>query len=179
MPEQNPEWTGLTVVHPGAKARSRQWPPQRYVELIRRLVEAGHRVVVTGGPGEQELADGIAKQAGVAAQTTLSLPQLLTLVAHARLVVCGDTGIAHVASVYATPSVVLFGPVSPALWGPPVDGPHRALWSAPPDYRADPHADVPDPVLLRTSVDDVLAAVRELATARQTMISEPKVSRGA
>lgn len=168
VPEPNPVWAGLTVVHPGAKARSRQWPPGRYVQLVYRLVEAGHQVVVTGGPGEQELANGIAHQAGVTASTTLSLPQLLTLVAHARLVVCGDTGIAHVASVFATPSVVLFGPVSPALWGPPPDGPHRTLWPAPPDYRGNPHADVPDPVLLQTSVDDVVAAVQLLPTARRT-----------
>ncbi len=165
LPEPNLEWAGLTVVHPGAKARSRQWPPARYVQLVGRLVGAGHRVVVTGGPGEQELANDLANQAGVMAATTLSLPQLLTLVAHARLVVCGDTGIAHIASVYATPLVVLFGPVSPALWGPPPDGPHRTLWPARPGYRGDPHAEVPDPVLLRTSVADVLAAIGLLPTA--------------
>jgi ADP-heptose:LPS heptosyltransferase len=150
--------SGVTVVHPGAKARSRQWPPARYVELISRLVAAGHRVVVTGGPGEEGLAADIAGQAGVAALTALTLPQLLALVAHAGLVVCGDTGVAHVASVYARPSVVLFGPISPAAWGPPPDGPHQALWPAEPGYRGDPHANEIDPVLLRISVDDVLVA---------------------
>lgn len=176
VPELVPEWAGLTVIHPGAKARSRQWPPARYVQLIGRLAGVGHRVVVTGGPGEQELANDIANQAGVTAATALSLPQLLTLVAHARLVVCGDTGIAHIASVYATPSVVLFGPVSPALWGPPPEGPHRALWPAAPGYRGDPHADVPDAVLLRTSIDDVLAAAELVRTADQTGGCQPKVS---
>ena len=165
VPEAGAQRSGLTVLHPGAKARSRQWPPARYVELARRLAGAGHRIVVTGGPGEEQLAGDIAGRAGVPAITTLSLPQLLTLVAHARLVICGDTGIAHVASVYGTPSVVLFGPVSPAVWGPPVDGPHRALWPAEPGYRGDPHADEPDPVLLRTSVDDVVAAVGEVQSA--------------
>ena len=150
--------SGLTVLHPGAKARSRQWPPARYADLARRLAAAGHRVAVTGGPGEQRLAGDIAGRAGVTALTALSLPQLFALVAHARLVICGDTGIAHVASLYATASVVLFGPVAPAAWGPPRDGPHRALWPAEAGYCGDPHADEPDPVLLRISVDDVLAA---------------------
>lgn len=153
---------GVTVLHPGAKARSRQWPPERYVELARRLTEDGHRVMITGGPGEERLAADVAAQVGVTAMVSLSLPELLALVAHARLVVCGDTGIAHVASVYQTPSVVLFGPVPPSAWGPPTDGPHRALWPAPPGYRGDPHDQVPDPVLVRTSVDDVVAAVQEL-----------------
>ena len=54
--------------------------------------------------------------------------------------------------------MVLFGPVPPSAWGPPPDGPHRVMWPAESGYRADPHGDQPDPVLLRTSVDDVLAA---------------------
>jgi ADP-heptose:LPS heptosyltransferase len=154
----NGTWSGVTVIHPGAKARSRQWPPARYAELARRLAAAGHRVVLTGGPGEEQLAQDIAGEVGVPALTALSLRQLLALIAHAGLVFCGDTGIAHVASVYATPSVVLFGPVPPSAWGPPPDGPHRALWPAEPGYRGDPHGTEPDPVLLRISVADVVAA---------------------
>jgi hypothetical protein len=149
---------GRTVVHPGAKARSRQWPPGRYAEVARELAGAGHDVVVTGGPGEEVLAAEVAEKAGVGMLTDLALPQLLALVAQARLVICGDTGIAHIASVYATPSVVLYGPVSPANWGPPATGPHRALWPTG-NYRGNPHAHEPDPVLLRISVTDVLAAV--------------------
>jgi ADP-heptose:LPS heptosyltransferase len=40
-------------------------------------------------------------------------------------VVCGDTRNAHVAPALGTPSVVLFGPVPPAEWGPPPDRPAR------------------------------------------------------
>jgi ADP-heptose:LPS heptosyltransferase len=87
---------------------------------------------------------------------------LFGLVAAASLVVAGDTGVAHVASAFGTPSVVLFGPVSPARWGPPARARHRVLWPAPdPGYRGDPHGDEPDPVLLRIEVGDVLAAVPE------------------
>lgn len=163
VPEPIAELAGVTVIHPGAKARSRQWPPQRYVEVARRLGAQGHRVVITGGPGERPLVDQVADAAAAPALTALSLPQLSALVAHARLVICGDTGIAHVASVFATPSVVLFGPVSPALWGPPADGPHRALWPAT-RHRGDPHADRPDPVLLSISVSEVVKASTELDT---------------
>ena len=49
---------------------------------------------------------------------------LLTLaatIAHARLLLCGDTGLAHLATAFGTPSVVLFGPTPPARWGPPVN----------------------------------------------------------
>ena len=40
-------------------------------------------------------------------------------------VVCGDTRKAHVALALRTPSVVLFGPVPPAEWGPRPDRPAR------------------------------------------------------
>jgi ADP-heptose:LPS heptosyltransferase len=50
-------------------------------------------------------------------------------VASARLVTCGDTGVAHLATALGTPSVVLFGTGSPRLWGPPKWHPHISLWS--------------------------------------------------
>ena len=90
----------------------------------------------------------------------LSLLELVALVGRARLVVCGDTGVAHVASNYRTPSVLLFGPVSPAAWGPPADGPHRVLWHG--DGTGDPHGQQTDPALLAITVPEVLAAADEV-----------------
>ncbi|MEP6851597.1 MAG: glycosyltransferase family 9 protein [bacterium] len=155
----------MTVVHPGAKAASRRWPPRRYMEVARALAADGHEVVVTGGPGEEELAGEVAKAAGVGLRTGLSLDRLLALIASARLVISGDTGVAHIASAYRTPSVVMFGPVSPQLWGPPADPRHQALWPAAPDYRGDPHAARTDPVLLQITVTDVLASVPQSLAA--------------
>jgi ADP-heptose:LPS heptosyltransferase len=90
----------------------------------------------------------------------LSLTELAALVSEARLVVCGDTGVAHLASAYRTASVVLFGPVSPALWGPPTSGPHVALWhgTAP----GDPWGDVVDPSLVLISPTEVIEAAHRL-----------------
>lgn len=155
---------GLTVIHPGAAAAARRWPADRYVAVADALARAGHDVVVTGGPGEQSLARAVADRAGVRPLTDLDLAGLRAAVGGARLLICGDTGPAHLASAYRTPSVLLFGPVSPARWGPPADGPHRVLWPAPADYRGDPHGRTPDPVLLAIGVDDVLAGC-ELAAA--------------
>ena len=59
-----------------------------------------------------------------------------------------------------TPSVVLFGPVSPALWGPPAERTwHRVLWTG---TTGDPHGSFPDPGLLAITVDDVVAALDDL-----------------
>jgi ADP-heptose:LPS heptosyltransferase len=121
-------------------------------------------VAITGGPDEVDLARAVARQAGLedaavyAGRTDLT--GLVALVAVAGRVVCGDTGVAHLATALRTPSVVLFGPTSPAEWGPPPDRPwHRALWAG---RRGDPHADSPDPGLLEIRVADVLAALDAL-----------------
>lgn len=82
--------------------------------------------------------------------------RLSALVADARAVVSGDTGIAHLAVAHATPSVTLFGPVPPSRWGPPPDPRHRALWHPGPD--GDPHGRRTDPALLRITPDAVLDA---------------------
>jgi ADP-heptose:LPS heptosyltransferase len=145
--------SGPAVVHPGASHGSRLWPAERYAEVARAL---GPDVVVTGTPGEAERVEAVAR--GLPTRIGGGLSVLLDLVAHARLVVCGDTGAAHVATAYGTPSVVLFGPVPPAWWGPR-SGPHRTLWHG---RHGDTFADRPDPGLLRISVAEVLAAVAEL-----------------
>ncbi|WP_434443361.1 glycosyltransferase family 9 protein [Lentzea sp. E54] len=139
--------TGRIVIHPGASTGARRWPPQRYAAVARAL---GSEVVVTAGPGEQELA----RQVGPDVFTG-TLAELMDLVATARLVLCGDTGVAHVATAYRTPSVLLFGPVPPRLWGPR-RGPHRALWHG---GTGDTFAEEPDPGLLEITVEEVLDAV--------------------
>ena len=81
---------------------------------------------------------------------------LAAAVAAAARVICGDTGVAHLATALGTPSVVLFGPTPPAEWGPPADRPqHVALHHG---GRGDPHAGEPDPGLLEITVDEVLRA---------------------
>lgn len=86
---------------------------------------------------------------------------LAAVVAAAGRIVCGDTGVAHLATALGTPSVVLFGPTPPLLWGPPADRPqHVALWSG---NTGDPHARVPDAGLLAIGVEEVAAALEGLA----------------
>ncbi len=161
---------GAVVVHPGAASGSRRWPEERFAALARGLRVDGHRVVVTGSDGEREPAERVASAAGLDPTAVLAgrtgLLDLAALVAAASLVVCGDTGVGHLATAYGTPSVLLFGPVSPTLWGPPPEraGRHVALWH-PRGVPGDPHADAVDPSLCAISVDEVLAAARRALAA--------------
>jgi ADP-heptose:LPS heptosyltransferase len=147
---------GAVVVHPGAAAGSRRWPVDRFAAVAAALRADGHRVVVTAGPSERDLAAAVGTE--VAAPDLLGLA---ALVADAALVVCGDTGVGHLATAYGTPSVLLFGPTPPAEWGPR-GGPHVVLWSG---GRGDPHGAQPDPGLLRISAADVVDAARRTVRA--------------
>jgi ADP-heptose:LPS heptosyltransferase len=147
---------GAVVLHPGAAAGSRRWPVDRFAAVAAALRADGHRVVVTAGPSERDLA------AAVGAEVVApDLPGLAALVAEAALVVCGDTGVGHLATAYGTPSVLLFGPTPPAEWGPR-GGRHTVLWTG---GRGDPRGAHPDPGLLRILAADVVDAARRTVRA--------------
>ncbi|WP_345770301.1 glycosyltransferase family 9 protein [Blastococcus saxobsidens] len=169
VPAVPPPVRDAAVVHPGAAHPGRRWPPDRFAAVARHLADAGHDVRITGGPAEVELARSVAAAAGLGEDAVLAgrttSVELAAVVAAARVVVCGDTGVAHLATAYRRPSVVLFGPVSPALWGPPARagerGPlHVVLWHG--DGTGDPWGTELDPALARITVDEVTAALDRL-----------------
>jgi len=159
-----PPTARVVVVHPGAAYGAKRWPAARFA-AVARTVDRQVPVVVTGTAGELPLARRVGALAGLPVARVLAgrtdLPQLCALVGSAAAVVCGDTGVAHLASAYATPSVVLFGPVPADRWGPP-PGPHVAL-ERPLARRGDPFASTPDPALTAIGVDEVRAALRRVA----------------
>ncbi|MGW0160109.1 glycosyltransferase family 9 protein [Mycobacterium sp. NPDC003323] len=154
---------GAVVIHPGASAMSRRWPAHRYVAVAARLHAMGLPVVVTGDEREKALAEFVADRAGLPPTAVLagalSVTELVALINDARLLICGDTGVAHIATATATPSVLLFGPTPPAHWGPRSDGPHVVLWRG---GTGDPHDDRPDTGLLGITTADVLDATGQV-----------------
>jgi ADP-heptose:LPS heptosyltransferase len=159
--------TGATLVHPGAARPAVRWPAERFAAVAAAEHRRGRRVLVTGSAQERDLAAHVAGTAGLPADAVLAgttdLDALARLVAASDRVVSADTGIAHLAVALGTPSVTIFGPVSPACWGPPPDRPrHRVLWAG---REGDPHAPEPFPGLARISVDAVLDQLQELDSA--------------
>lgn len=163
-PPSGPLPAGAVVLHPGAASGSRRWPAERFAAVARAVRTRGHPVVITGSAAERALAERIATSAALGPESVVAgrtgLPELTALIAEAALVISNDTGPAHLAVAFGVPSVTLFGPVSPALWGPPPgSGRHVALWRGTRMRPGDPHGTDPDPRLLGISVADVLSAV--------------------
>ncbi|MFI1916426.1 glycosyltransferase family 9 protein [Nocardia sp. NPDC020380] len=150
------------VVHIGAGAPARRWPPDRFAAVVRHLLVQGREVVLTGDETEREIALGVAARAGLSSARVLAgqqnLIELAATVAEAALVVSGDTGVAHLATAFGTRTVLLFGPTAPSLGGPPAHllGRHAVLWAG---QTGDPDATTPDPGLLKIGVPEVLNAI--------------------
>jgi ADP-heptose:LPS heptosyltransferase len=171
-PAQAPAISDAVIVHPGAKAPARRWPVSRFGAVARALALAGHSVCITGSASERDRCLTVARSAGLGPDCVLAgaldLGELAALVANARLVISGDTGIAHLASAYAIPSVVLFGPTSPGRWGPPAQAPSTVIWRG---VTGNPHGRRVDPALLDIGTDEVLEAAEARLTAHRKVVT--------
>ncbi|MFJ7214789.1 glycosyltransferase family 9 protein [Amycolatopsis sp. NPDC098790] len=107
------------VVHPAASVPARQPSPAWSHRVVRALAAEGHRVLVTGAPGEAHLTAGVAGTSAVNLGGRTSLAELAAVLSGAQVVVAPNTGPAHLAAAAGTPVVSLFAPVVPAArWAP-------------------------------------------------------------
>jgi lipopolysaccharide heptosyltransferase I len=114
-------WVAL---HPGVSGMGsfKQWEPERFSQVARRLEASyGARVLVTWGPGEEALAQRVARGAEGSARVapaTASLQELAALYQGCAAVAGSDTGPVHLAAALGVPTVALFGPKDPAIYAP-------------------------------------------------------------
>ncbi|WP_414676515.1 glycosyltransferase family 9 protein [Methylibium sp.] len=156
-------------VHAGSQLPSRRWGIERFAAVADALAERGLTVVLTGGEPERELVDALARamrHPALALAGRTSLWTLGALVEGAELVVCNDTGLSHVASALATPSVVVSCGADVARWAPLDAALHPVLWQ-PVECRPCAHAVCPTGHACASGVhvDQVLAAARRLPVA--------------
>lgn len=168
----------LVLINPNASELlpHRRWMPERFEELIRRIVASYDDVVVliTGAPEERAEAERLAAASGprcVSFAGHSALAELPALYAESVLMVTNDSGPAHFAAASGLPTIVLFGPETPHLYQPL--GRSRALYAGlacSPCVSAHNHRKTActDNVCMRAiTVDEVFAAVAEtLATAQ-------------
>jgi ADP-heptose:LPS heptosyltransferase len=110
------------VIHPGCGARGwrRQWPEERYGELVRWLGDRGLGVLVSTGPGEEGLGEAIARISGRDPVMVAGKPLavLASIMEKASVFVSGNTGVMHLAAAAGAPVVALHGPTDAGRWGP-------------------------------------------------------------
>jgi ADP-heptose:LPS heptosyltransferase len=117
-------------LHPGASVPERRWPLEWFATIGAALARRGLRLVLTGEAREAELTAAVARMVDVpvldlAGRTDLGA--LAALLSRARLLVCNDTGVSHVADALRLPSVVLSTGENPERWGPADRRLHRVF----------------------------------------------------
>ncbi|HKO97303.1 MAG TPA: glycosyltransferase family 9 protein [Pyrinomonadaceae bacterium] len=103
----------FAILNPGGGWPTKLWNFERFGRLADELwSNYGLRSLITYGPGEQQLADAVAKAAlsGQAEAVSLSLKGFYELAKRAEVYVGGDTGPTHIAVAAGAPIVGLFGP---------------------------------------------------------------------
>jgi heptosyltransferase-2 len=110
----------IVAVHLGAAfGPSKLWPAERIAELCRLLAGRGQVPVLLGARDDADLAARLVADTGVASLVGRDGPDLLTAVlAEVDALVCGDTGVGHLAAALGTPVAALFGPTDPRLSAP-------------------------------------------------------------
>ena len=113
------------AIHPGSGSPRKNWPRERWTELMAQLEEP---VLLVLGEAEMKgwstsfvarIHSTESRQVKIA--NNLPLPELAAALARCRLFLGHDSGVSHLAAAVGTPCVLLFGPTDPAMWAPPGD----------------------------------------------------------
>lgn len=117
------------VIHAGATAASRRYPPEHFAAVGRRLIdELGCRLFFTGTAAEEELVEfirGAMRAPSHSLVGRLSLSELAALLERMALLISNNTGTVHVAAAAGTPLIDLYALTNPQHT--PWHVPHRVL----------------------------------------------------
>jgi heptosyltransferase III len=121
------------VIHAAPNFTYKRWTREGWRTVAANLAARGLAVLATGGPSPAERAFLDDVWGGVPVKRidgALTWPELAALLGKARVFVGPDTSMTHLAAASGCPTVALYGPTDPQLWGPvPAAGLDR-MWEA-------------------------------------------------
>ena len=155
------------LVNVSSGRAKRRWPDQRFVAVLRRVRERAPacRTLLIAAPDEAARAQAIARDGGATFVATASVRDAFALVARADRVFTPDTSIAHAASAFGRPAVVMYLAYKVALWGlygvpgASLESPDQSLASLP----LEPVLDAVDALV--SSTGDATAARSRIPTS--------------
>ena len=121
IPQSGP----LIFLAPRAGSTAKQWPAERFAQVITAVAERfDAQFVFCGGPGDLPMHQAIVTNCGPAAgrvhdlSADCSLADTAAVVARCKLCIGVDTGLVHLAASFGLPCVVIFGSEDPHQWHP-------------------------------------------------------------
>ncbi len=117
------------IIHPGATAISRRYPPELFATVAESLLELGIQIIFTGTGDERELVRSIQSrmtQPSYSLVDRLTLSELSALLSFAPLLISNNTAPVHIAAAVQTPVVDLYALTNPQHT--PWNVPNRTLY---------------------------------------------------
>ena len=154
----------ILAIHPGSGNPAKNWSPSHFAGIADWAARRA-RVLLISGPaqdGVREVKENLRKAAPLIAEN-LSLLQLAAILRRCTAYLGNDSGITHLASSLGLPTIALFGPTDPEVWGPRGTS-VRIIFGARPDppfFSGAPiHRCAPSPINLKP--DEVIAVLAPL-----------------
>jgi ADP-heptose:LPS heptosyltransferase len=118
----DPSRHSLVVVHPGSGSAAKRWPLENFAALLEALETAtALRTIVVVGYAEEDVVAKLLPLLHAARPLIADKWPLLptaALIQQATVFVGHDSGLTHLAAALGRPTVAIFGPTDPAIWGP-------------------------------------------------------------
>jgi ADP-heptose:LPS heptosyltransferase len=111
----------LVALHPGSGGRKKCWPVENFTYLTSHLKkELGVQILLVSGPADEETTRHFLNHMRPRPPVlhNLPLPKLAAVLEKCSLFIGNDSGVTHLAAATGTPTIALFGPTDPAVWGP-------------------------------------------------------------
>ncbi len=116
LPEALTLPANAAIFHVTSSMATKQWPFLHWLELARRIRKIGLLPHWSVAPGEEPLLQEL-DPAQEFPHLALRFAPMWHALTQARILVSVDTSIVHLARLTETPSVVIFGPTDPELFG--------------------------------------------------------------
>lgn len=122
----------FALLHPVAAFETKQWATENFARIAEFLYEKDFEIIAIATKNEREVLENLQKLSNVPIKIfdDLSLPEITALASEAEVFVGNDSGIAHIASAVATPSIVIFGSSNRDHWRPWTDAPHEIVFES-------------------------------------------------
>jgi heptosyltransferase III len=162
----------VIALQPSAGATLKRWPIARWAALGDRLTELGTGVLLIGAADDEALLRAIAAEMHHPAPIATGQPLEVSAAIYERcvLLIGPDGGGAHLAATIGTPTLRLYGPASPVVFGPwPAQADQQVLITS--SLACTPCGHLVDPpcgarsqpaCMLALSVDEVFESARRL-----------------
>ncbi len=118
------------VIHASPMFAYKEWTKDGWRAVTAALAQRGIPIVAIGGPGgaERRYLEDIWR--GVAPIHQVGWAETMALLSKAKLYIGPDTSVTHLAAAAGCPTIALFGPMDPRVWGPWPVGGLAAPWAA-------------------------------------------------